>query len=171
MIGPSGAGKSSLARAIGGACGLPVFHLDRLYWQPGWREPDRTEFRAKVQAVAARPAWVIDGGYHSSLDLRLPRATHLIWLDLPRRIYALRAVRRILTYHGRQRPDVGEGCPEWFDRDFLFDWVWRYPTHGQPRDKRVFEALPPTIRGIRLATRANVRQFIAQLPTSLTDET
>lgn len=169
VIGASGAGKSTLARRIGTACAVPVHHLDRLFWQPGWRAPDNARFCEMQLTAAALPSWVIDGGYHGTFHLRLPRATHVIWLDLPRRVYFPRVLWRCARCWGRQRPDVGEGCLERFDHTFLFDWVWGYPSRSRPRDRQLFEALPPTIRGIRLATRGNVRQFIAKLPRSLTD--
>lgn len=35
ILGCGGAGKSTLARRLGAATGLPVVHLDGLYWQPG----------------------------------------------------------------------------------------------------------------------------------------
>ena len=34
IIGGAGSGKSSLARALGDITGLPVVHIDTLYWQP-----------------------------------------------------------------------------------------------------------------------------------------
>jgi adenylate kinase family enzyme len=36
VIGSPGAGKSTLARELGAALGLPVYHLDRLLWRPHW---------------------------------------------------------------------------------------------------------------------------------------
>src|SRR5688572_11642762 len=36
VIGPGGAGKSTFANALGERTGLPVIHLDALYWRPGW---------------------------------------------------------------------------------------------------------------------------------------
>ena len=36
VIGCGGAGKSTFARELGARTGLPVVHLDRLYWKPGW---------------------------------------------------------------------------------------------------------------------------------------
>ena len=36
MIGCGGAGKSTLARALGEKLGLPVVHLDKLWWTGNW---------------------------------------------------------------------------------------------------------------------------------------
>ena len=43
VIGCPGAGKSTLSRQLGEKLGLPVIHLDRLFWKPGWVESTREE--------------------------------------------------------------------------------------------------------------------------------
>ena len=63
IMGCSGSGKSTLARALGERLILPVYHLDQLYWKPGWVESDWDEFEQKVEEILARDAWIIDGGY------------------------------------------------------------------------------------------------------------
>ncbi|MFP5225212.1 MAG: hypothetical protein ACLGH3_06640, partial [Actinomycetota bacterium] len=51
VLGGTGAGKSTFARRLGVATGLPVVHLDLLWWRPGWIESPRAEFDAAVAAV------------------------------------------------------------------------------------------------------------------------
>ncbi len=36
IIGSGGAGKSRLSVRLGEALGIPVLHLDALFWKPGW---------------------------------------------------------------------------------------------------------------------------------------
>ena len=36
VIGCAGSGKSTLAAKLGSSTGLPVIHLDQLFWKPGW---------------------------------------------------------------------------------------------------------------------------------------
>ena len=43
VLGPCGAGKSTPAVKLGAKLGLPVIHLDKEYWRPGWVEPDPAE--------------------------------------------------------------------------------------------------------------------------------
>ena len=42
---------------------LPIIHLDRHFWNPGWVEPDRKGWRRKVVELSSRDAWVMDGNY------------------------------------------------------------------------------------------------------------
>ena len=63
ILGCGGAGKSTLARRLGAATGLPVVHLDGLYWQPGWVAMERAAWRRTVENEIAKDAWIIDGNF------------------------------------------------------------------------------------------------------------
>src|SRR5262249_2729981 len=78
IIGGPGTGKSTLARHVGERLGLPVVHLDRHYWSPGWVAPEAAEWRRRVAELAGAEAWVMDGNYSATFDLRLPHAQALI---------------------------------------------------------------------------------------------
>jgi adenylate kinase family enzyme len=60
-----------------------VIHLDLHFWQPGWVAPSDAEWREKQRDVLAGDAWIADGNYHETLDLRLERADTVVFLDLP----------------------------------------------------------------------------------------
>lgn len=98
---------------------MPIVHLDKEYWQPGWVEPDRDGWNARLADLAARPEWIIDGQYGSSLLPRLQRADLAIFLDLPTRVCLWRIARRTIGSYGRVRPDMGEGCPERINLEFI----------------------------------------------------
>ena len=134
VIGIPGAGKSTFSRKLAARTGLPLIHLDREFWQPGWRITPREQWRAKVAALVAREAWVMDGNYGASLDLRLPRADTVAWFDYPRRVALRRVLWRIATTYGRVREDLAPGCPEKVDWEFL-RYVWDFP--GKERSQVV----------------------------------
>jgi adenylate kinase family enzyme len=167
VLGPSGAGKSTLARHIGERLGIPVVHLDVIFWNPGWVPTEREPFRERVAEAAAGDAWVMDGNYTMHLDLRLPRTEPVIWLDLPRYVYFPRVVWRMIRHYGRERGDIGPGCPERFDLPFLRDWVWPYPTRSRAQHAALMAGLPARIRGIILRSTAAVAKFTDRLPGSL----
>lgn len=134
VIGCSGSGKSTIARAIGARTGLPVIHLDTLYWHPGWRpHPDLAVFQAELRAAAAGERWVIDGGFTTgSGPERFARADIVVLFDLPRRLCLWRVIRRYLTYRGQARPDLAPGCPERIDLEF-YRYVWTYRRKVLPK--------------------------------------
>ena len=109
VIGCPGAGKSTLTRALAETLGLPAVYLDRLWWKSGWINRTRAEFDARLDAALAGDAWVMDGNYLRTLPRRLERCDAVLFLDYPRRLCLFRALRRILRWRGRNRPDMAEG--------------------------------------------------------------
>ncbi|MBD9240274.1 MAG: hypothetical protein EGQ57_07150 [Alphaproteobacteria bacterium] len=81
ILGNSGAGKSTLAAALGDVSGLPVVHLDRIFWKPGWIEAPEAEVRAAMTAAAENDAWIIDGNFKKTLPQRLEKADLVIYID------------------------------------------------------------------------------------------
>ena len=147
--GCSGAGKSTFACALGGKMGVPVVYLDRLFWQPGWVEPDNDAFRAAVAAAIAGDAWVTDGNYVSrTFDLRLPRADAVIFIHQPRWLCVFRILWRWLSNFGATRPDLATGCPENFDWPF-FLWTWNFEKQSQPRILEMAARYPTPITHLR----------------------
>jgi adenylate kinase family enzyme len=49
IIGSSGGGKSTLARQLGDITGLPVIHLDKVFWNPNWVETPKDIWQEKVK--------------------------------------------------------------------------------------------------------------------------
>jgi adenylate kinase family enzyme len=132
ILGCSGSGKSTFARALGARTGLPVVHLDAMFWRPKWTPPDPQVFRDAVAEVAARERWITDGIYAGrTFDLRLPRADTVIFLVQPRWLCLIRVIWRCLTDFGRGRPDMAEGCAENLDPEFL-KWVWTFERVHRP---------------------------------------
>jgi adenylate kinase family enzyme len=168
VIGPSGAGKSTLAVKLGERLGLPVHHLDRLFWQAGWVETDKSEWRRKQAAVAERAEWIIDGTYDSTLEMRLPRADTVVLLDFPRTVCMRRSLWRIFSGWGRQRPDTGDGCPERWDWSFI-KWVWRYQQDVMPRVHRLLAEHGSGLHLITLRTPREVSRWLASVMEATPD--
>ncbi len=160
ILGSPGSGKSTLARRIGATLDIPVFHLDRLYHQPGWTPPPAGVFAAEVARIAALPVWVIDGNYSSTSAPRLLAADTIVYLDIPRRLAMLRVVRRVMLGYGRQRPDSADGCRERIDPAFL-RYVWDWERAVSPRVRALLDGFPGTV--VTLVSRGDGRRFLASL--------
>ena len=70
IIGCSGAGKSTLAIRIHQITKLPLIHLDGHFWNSNWVETDKTSWAQKVKEFSLKDAWIIDGNYGGTMDIR-----------------------------------------------------------------------------------------------------
>lgn len=126
IIGCGGAGKSTLARQLGAKTGLPIVHMDQIYWSPGnWQHLSREEFDERMAVELEKPAWILDGNYNRNIPLRLEECDTVIYLDYNRFVCLFSWLKRVLTYWGKARPDMAPGCAEWLDPDFV-RWVWTF---------------------------------------------
>jgi len=163
IIGSSGSGKSTLARQLGANLHLPVIHLDKHYWHPGWIGTPEAEWLEKVEEMVQEERWIIDGNYRSTLPLRLRAADTVIFLDMPRWVCTIRAVKRRIQYATRPRPDMARGCRErLLDPNLLsfLHWVWNYPNRARPDVTQQLQDLGLDKRIVWLQTPAHVRQFL-----------
>ena len=126
VIGSGGSGKTTFARRLAERTGLPLIHLDALYWRPGWNPTPAAEWRAKVETLLCGERWIMDGNYGGTLDLRLAACDTVVFLDLPRWICLWRVLKRRLRHRGGVRPEMAPGCPERWTWEFL-QWIWTYP--------------------------------------------
>ena len=161
IIGCGGAGKSTLARSLGEKTGLPVVHLDKLFWKPGWVESTREEIDGIIQWEIRKDRWIIDGNYNRTLTMRMERCDTVIYLDFSRFACLWGVMKRILTTHGTVRPDMGDGCPERFDLEFL-KWVWNF---NKTKRKQYYELLNSLEdkNVIILRSRREVNAFVKNL--------
>lgn len=83
IVGCGGAGKSTLAVALGKKLALPVVHLDKLWWKPGWQSRTESEFDALLLPELEKPSWIIEGNFARTFARRLEHAELCIFLDYP----------------------------------------------------------------------------------------
>ena len=160
IIGCGGAGKSTLARQLGELTGLPVVHLDKLFWHPGWVESTKEEIDAKIAAALDEPQWIMDGNYNRTLPLRIRKCDAVIYLDFSRFACLMGVAKRVLTTYGTVRPDMADGCPERFDLDFL-RWVWNFNKNKREQYYRLLNEAEG-VETIVLKNRRAVRKFLKQ---------
>lgn len=84
IIGNSGSGKSTLARQLAMRASFRTADLDHVHWlDKVGSQRDEAQARDMVHVAARSPRWIIEGVYGWLVEIALPRATALIWLDMP----------------------------------------------------------------------------------------
>ncbi len=119
VIGPCGAGKSTFSKELKKILNLPLIHLDKYYHKPNWEEPKKEDWNKIVRRLANQKAWIMDGNFSDSFDIRIPRSDTIIYLDYSSIRCFFRVLKRNITHYGRTRPDMAAGCKEDFNLAFL----------------------------------------------------
>ena len=161
IIGCAGAGKSTLARQLGQKLNLPVVHLDKIFWKPGWVEMEKDQFDAAIRTEMEKEQWIIDGNYSRTLAERIRQSDTVIYLDFRRMTCLWGAIKRNLTNRGKVRPDMGEGCPEKIDMVFL-KWIWHYNRNKREHNYRLLNEATHA-QTIVLKNHRMVKRFLDSL--------
>jgi adenylate kinase family enzyme len=164
ILGPGGAGKTELAAEMSRRTGLPVVHLDLLFWRQGWKPAPVEEARRDFAEAVAGERWILDGNFLAveGEDARFSRADAVVFLDLSRATCCWRVLMRLARNRRRPRPDLPEGCAESFDLALL-RWIWRYPRTDRPRVLAILAGLNGWADVRRLRSRSAVRRYLATL--------
>lgn len=143
IIGSSGAGKSTFAQELGAILGIEVVHLDRYFWQPGWKEyPRKARLQIQQLLLEEKDGWIIEGTYLSSSDNRLKAADTIIFLDIPWFVCLWRVIIRHITMHRKPtRFDLPEGSTDRMTLSSLFK-ILAFPL----RDRRLLQQKIKDIR-------------------------
>lgn len=159
LIGSGGAGKSTLARRLGENLHIEVIHLDTLMWRPDWQFVEKVEQIQIQRKLVQKDEWIIDGNYSSTFDIRLDRADTIIFLNYSRYLCLYRALKRMVHYRNKTRPDMVEGNNERLDVNFL-KWIWNYPNKIKPKVMDKLSQLPKEKEVIILNNPKEAENFV-----------
>lgn len=128
VIGCPGGGKSTFAKRLSALTGLPLFHLDMLYWKPDKTTVSKAVFRERLSKVLTQDLWIIDGNYGSTMELRLQACDTVFFLDYPMSV----CLEGVLSRRGKPRDDLPwvEDIDE-LDESFI-SYVKAYDTDSRP---------------------------------------
>jgi adenylate kinase family enzyme len=152
LLGCAGTGKTRLARAWAARTGAPAILLDAI-WQEGWGPPEVPAFRDVIRPLHAGEAWISDGNFAvATFDIRLPRATQVVWMEAPRWLCLWRAVRRVFEPGNDHR--IGR-----LRRVIAF--IWNFDRINRPRIEVLRQQHGPDVPVVHLRTRRDVVRFLA----------
>ena len=158
IIGCSGSGKSRLARKLGQKLGLPVIHLDQLWWTENWQNVTVEEFDSRLAMALNMDRWIIDGNYSRTMGVRLSQCDTVIYLDFSRWACLLGMCQRLLSSRGKTRPDMPAGCPERFSWEFV-KWIWDFNKNNRVRNYS-YLAQAKHAQSVVLKNRREVKAFL-----------
>ena len=102
VIGCPGSGKSTFSKALCGRTGIPLYHLDRMYWNADKSTVEKSVFLARLYEVLQKDEWIIDGHYASTMELRMAACDTIIFLDYPQDV----CLNGIRSRQGQPRSDL-----------------------------------------------------------------
>ena len=102
VIGCPGSGKSTFSKTLHKLTGIPLFHLDMMNWNSDRTVVDKTVFRERLLNTIQMDAWIIDGNYGSTIELRLQACDTAVFLDYPLNV----CLDGIKERSGKARTDI-----------------------------------------------------------------
>ncbi len=156
IVGCPGSGKSTLARELQGRTGLPLYHLDNVWWRPDRTHITREAFDARLQSILEGEEWIIDGDYSRTYEPRFRACDTVIFLDFSEE----ECMNGIRERVGKNRTDM----PWTEDRPDpeLAALVMNYRRDRRPDVYRLIEKYPDRRVNI-FQTREQVQEWISAL--------
>ena len=156
ILGCPGSGKSTLAIQLAEKTGLPLVHLDQLWWKEDRSHISRPEFDRKLAEILQAESWIIDGDYSRTYEVRFQNCDTVIFLDYPEQL-CLNGIRnRVGTF----RTDL-----PWIDEQLdpaLVERVERYRQEKRPEIYRLMKKYPDR-RTVIFHTRKAAARWLAEL--------
>lgn len=133
VIGCPGGGKSTFSRRLRDITNLPLYYLDMLWHKPDKTTVSRDEFDMALREILKKEAWIIDGNYSRTLDMRIRECDTVFLLDFPTDTCLAGVESRI----GKKREDMPWIESE-FDEEFK-QWILEFSEKQLPRIYRILE--------------------------------
>ena len=138
VIGCPGSGKSTFCRRLHELTGIPLYHLDMLYFNADRTIVEREVFMERLNGVLERDSWIIDGNYLRTMQLRMGKCDAVFFLDYPADV----CEQGILARRGKPRSDMPwTEMPQETDEELL-QRVRNFQTESRPRIMELLSVRP-----------------------------
>ena len=132
VIGCPGSGKSTVSRALHNKIGIPLYHLDMMYWNADKTTVEKSVFLERLSAVLEKDEWIIDGNYGSTMELRMAACDTVIFLDYPLGI----CLDGIKERRGKPRNDL-----PWIETEEDAEFIEFIKNYNEQQKPKVLELL------------------------------
>ena len=157
VLGCSGSGKSTFAKRLRDQTGLPLIHLDNVWWKPDRTHISREEFDRRLEALLRGDRWILDGDYSRTYEPRIWACDTVIFLDYGEAV----CMQGIMGRIGQRRGDIPwtEAAPD----PELIALVRSYRTKNRPILLALLEKYPEK-QVLIFRTRAEAGAWLDRLP-------
>ena len=156
VIGCPGSGKSCFSRSLHEKTGLPLYHLDLMYWNADGTTVDKDLFRGRLYSTLKKEEWILDGNYASTMEERMKACDTVFFLDYPTEVCLSGMEERL----GKPRSDM-----PWVEKEpdgEFIDFIKNYNTASRPI---VLELLDTYCEKniVRFNNRAEADDYLAKI--------
>lgn len=134
VIGCPGSGKSTFSRALHEKTGIPLHHLDMMFWNADRTTVEKSVFLERLHSAMEQDEWIIDGNYGSTIEMRLAACDTAFFLDYPAEV-CLEGVR---ARRGKPRSDM-----PWYETDEedtkFIEFIKSYNEESRPQVMELLE--------------------------------
>ena len=132
VIGCPGSGKSTVSRTLHNKTGIPLYHLDMMYWNADKTTVEKSVFLERLYAVLEKDEWIIDGNYGSTMELRMAACDTVIFLDYPLDV----CLDGIKERRGKPRSDI-----PWIETEEDAEFIEFIKNYNEQQKPKVLELL------------------------------
>ena len=132
VIGCPGSGKSTVSRALHNKTGIPLYHLDMMYWNADKTTVEKSVFLERLFAVLEKDEWIIDGNYGATMELRMAASDTVIFLDYPLNV----CLNGIKERFGKPRSDM-----PWIETEEDSEFIEFIKNYNEQQKPKVLELL------------------------------
>ena len=132
VIGCPGSGKSTVSRTLHNKTGIPLYHLDMMYWNADKTTVEKSVFLERLSDVLEKDKWIIDGNYGSTMELRMAACDTAIFLDYPLDV----CLDGIKERRGKPRSDM-----PWIETDEDAEFIEFIKNYNEQQKPIVIELL------------------------------
>ena len=155
VLGCSGSGKSTFAFKLHEKLGLPLYHLDHIWWKADKTHVSRDEFDAKLDKLVKLDSWIIDGDYSRTYEKRIAACDTIFFLNYSEDTCMDGISKRV----GQTRPDM-PWTEEKIDPE-LVELVRNYEKENRPKLLELFAQYPEK-NVISFKTREEADKWITE---------